>query len=565
MNNHAVHYTLSILNQAQHWIEVKAHFLSIKPSEKIEVRIPFWRPGRYEAGNFSKNILEIDFLNTLGEKLSYQKTGRECWTVVTDHATELMVRCVVYAGELNAGSSYAAKDQLYVNPVNMMPFINDLVNENIALKIDVPHNWQIACTLKQDSLEKNVFYASNFDELADSPFIASNALEHHQFEESGLIVHLWFKGCESSVDFEKLEADFRPFIADQLNMMGHLPIDSYHFIFQLLPDAFYHGVEHANSTVIALGPAISVFEQPMYDELLGVSSHEFFHAWNIKRIRPSEMLPYDFKSENYSRLGWIYEGITTWYGDYSLYRSGVFDTTRYLKTLNEKLKRHFLNYGRFRQAVSEASFDTWVDGYVAGVPHRKTSIYTEGSLVACMLNYLIQIHSNKANSLDDVMRILFKDASQGIGYSDARIKEIIRSLTVGLDIDSFFNSYIYGVESFESLLEQALLSDGFVIKTHKHYSELEHQLGCIFTQKDNHLFIHQVAPDSIADKVGLSAGLQMIAWNNYRISKDNYKKLILSDGINKLVYFKGNHLEEAEIILDGNQFYYLSKEVQKEG
>jgi predicted metalloprotease with PDZ domain len=182
-------------------------------------------------------------------------------------------------------------------------------------------------------------------------------------------------------------------------------------------------VEHTNSTVIALGPSYGVMNNKGYEDLLGVSSHELFHAWNIKTIRPVEMMPYDYSRENYSRLGYVAEGVTTYYGDVMLLRSGVFTEEQYLKTFNELLEKHFNNFGRLNLSVADSSFDTWLDGYKQGVPGRKASIYTEGALCAFMLDIIIRKNSNNKRSLDDLMRLLYEEfGKKQRGYSEGEYK-----------------------------------------------------------------------------------------------------------------------------------------------
>jgi predicted metalloprotease with PDZ domain len=180
------------------------------------------------------------------------------------------------------------------------------------------------------------------------------------------------------------------------------PVDEYHFIFQIVPYKFYHGVEHKKSTVITIGPGYAINGGDVYEDVLGVSCHELFHLWNIKTIRPIEMLPYDYTKENYSRSGYVYEGFTTYYGDKILLSSDVFNEQQYFVTLQERLLKHFHNFGRFSLSVTDSSWETWLDGYLPGAPYRKTNIYDEGCLIAFMLDVLILKATGNTKSLRDV-------------------------------------------------------------------------------------------------------------------------------------------------------------------
>jgi len=250
-----------------------------------------------------------------------------------------------------------------------------------------------------------------------------------------------------------------------------------------------------------------------------VSSHELFHAWNVKTIRPSEMAPYNFTGENYSRLGWVYEGITTWYGDQFLLRSGVFDTKRYLNTLNDKLKRHFTSYGRFNQPVSEASFDTWLDGYVPGIPHRKTSIYVEGSLIAFLIDSRLRESSNDNVSLDNLMKRLYDDARSGKSYSKERILDILKDIS-GIDFTDFYANYIEGTHDFEPELIRCFTRIGLNLNMHLPFTEAEHRFGFRILESAGQTTIAMLAPGSPAEASGLMVGDQIIACNGRKLGNN---------------------------------------------
>ncbi|MBK7816258.1 MAG: hypothetical protein IPJ60_01145 [Sphingobacteriaceae bacterium] len=227
------------------------------------------------------------------------------------------------------------------------------------------------------------------------------------------------------------------------------PFDEYHFLFQITPFKFYHGVEHFKNTVIALGPGYDLHQAKVYEDLLGVSCHELFHAWNIKTIRPKEMLPYDYTKENYAETGFVYEGFTTYYGDKNLYSSGVFTVEQYFETLEERLDKHFNNFGRYNLSVAQSSWDNWLDGYVPGVPYRKTSIYDEGNLIAFMLDVIIMEATQNKRSLRDVCRKLHNEfGKKGKGYSKENIIELCEE-AAGKDLKDFFNKFVFGANDYD--------------------------------------------------------------------------------------------------------------------
>jgi predicted metalloprotease with PDZ domain len=371
--------------------------------DELLIQLPAWRPGRYELGNFAKNIQKWAAFNKEGKPLKFEKITKDCWKVETEGATDITIKYNYYANELNAGSTFLNQEQLYINPVNCCLYLPDRIDEACELQLVLPNDYKVAIGAKE--IGENLYALNDFHELADSPFFASNSLQHKTYNYNGVEFYIWFQG-ECMPEWDTLIKDFKSFTVEQLEMMEAFPVKAYHFLCQIIPYRGYHGVEHTTSTVIMLGPGYNLMKGITYEDLLGVSSHELFHTWNVKTIRPIEMAPYDYSTENYSKLGYVCEGVTTYYGDLFLYRSGVFTKEQYLKTFAERLQKHFDNFGRYNKSVAESSYDSWLDGYTKGAPNRKTSIYDEGCLLAFITDVFIRKNTKNEKSLDDVMRYL---------------------------------------------------------------------------------------------------------------------------------------------------------------
>ena len=219
-------------------------------------------------------------------RLNFEKVQSSEWLIDTKNVKKVHVHYNFYASELNAGSTFLSNEQLYVNPVNCFVFTDKAFNEPVELNLNIPDSWDIACSMKQNSKQ---LIAANFDELFDSQFIVSNSLQHKSYEAGGVLFHIWFNG-EVKPDWDLLLKDFIAFSEKQITKFTEFPVDEYHFLFQILPFKAYHGVEHTKSTVISLGPSYEVFGK-LYKELLGVSSHELYHTWNIKTIRQLRCIP----------------------------------------------------------------------------------------------------------------------------------------------------------------------------------------------------------------------------------------------------------------------------------
>ena len=367
-----MHYKIYLKNPQSHYIYVDLTISDINTTF-IELQLPTWRPGRYELGNFAKNIKRVDAFDESKNDLSYHKTNNSTWHIETNGCSKVTVTYSYHTSEINAGNCFADENQLYINPVHLCMYEQSKINQSHVIELDIPDSYQIISTLHKN---KKTLTTSNFDELADSPILASETIQSDYYEINGVKFWLHFNG-ECKPNFEQIKSDFYKFTQTQLSFWGSIPVNEYHFIFQILPYKFYHGVEHQKSTVIAIGPGYNLNSGNTYESILGVSCHELFHTWNVKYIRPIEMLPYDFSKENHARTGFVYEGFTTYYGDLLLLTSGVFTNQQYFETLEERLDKHFHNYGRFNLYVAASSFDTWLDGYFPGTPYRKTSIYDE--------------------------------------------------------------------------------------------------------------------------------------------------------------------------------------------
>lgn len=497
----------------QHYIRFIAVFPVIK-SETI-LKISAWRPGRYELGNFAKNVRNFKVHNPAGKLIEFRKTDKSSWLIHSKNCEEIVVEYEYFAAELNAGSSFLDETQLYVNPVNCFLYSDDFKNESYVIHLSTPDSWNIACSLKS---ENKVLTATNYEELADSPFICSANLSHDSYKVNGITFHIWFNN-HKHVNWNRLKTDFIKFTTKQLEDFTHFPASEFHFLIHSLPYLAYHGVEHLKSTVITLGPSYDIFGS-LYSELLGVSSHELYHVWNVKSIRPIEMHPYDFEKENYSRLGYVYEGVTTYLGDLYLLKSGVFDLDSYLKEFNKQLQKHFDNPGRFNYSVAQSSFDTWLDGYVAGAPGRKVSIYTEGCLLALIADVKIRKATSNKFGIEEVMkRLYFEFAQKGIGYSENDYREILEKVS-GESFDYYFSNYIHGNQPYDHLINETLEYLGLELIQKPSSSFAESKLGFKYLPKGKNAVVQSIYPGSPAENGGLSIGDEIIAINEFQLNSD---------------------------------------------
>lgn len=501
-------FTFSIENASQQYIHISAQF---EVSEEVTfIQLPSWRPGRYELGNFAKNVRNFEVFDEKNQRLVFQKANKDCWAVETKNIQRITVNYNFFANVINAGSSYLDVRQLYVNPVNCCVYTNEVFNSPVEIKLNIPEHWEVASSMEKTATG---FQVADIEELLDTPFIASEQLQHRDYTSNGVLFHVWFNG-EVKPNWDRLLSDFQKFTDAQIKKFTEFPVKEYHFINLILPYKSYHGVEHQKSTVISLGPSYDVFGE-LYKELLGVSSHELYHTWNVKAIRPIEMFPYNFTKENYSKLGYLCEGVTTYLGDLFLFKSGVFTEKQYFEEFTEQLQKHFDNFGRFNYSVAESSFDTWLDGYELGAPNRKVSIYTEGCLLAFVTDVEIRRANDDKFGIDEVMKYLyFNYALEGKGVSEADYQAAIENIA-GCSFQWLFDDYINGKKPFESIITNALEHLGFELDHEPSKSYTQSRLGLKTIPSGKDFIVHQMYPGSPAEIGGLMQGDRITAVNGF--------------------------------------------------
>ena len=401
---------------------VDIRILIPKVQEKsLELHLPMWRPGRYQLQNFAKNVLNFSSREQDGEKLEWRKSQKNVWHVEDTSGKNVEIRYQYFAKELNAGSSFVNRNFVYINPVNLCLYLPKLLNQTFEVNIDrqgleCHYSGGLEAIFQENTLK---LHPKDFHHFFDSPFILSKGISHERFKVGEVSFHVWIEGV-FKIDKDKLINDLSKIAESQIQLFGEFPEKDYHFML-IVPEAtYYHGVEHRNSTMMVLGEN-GVLPEAYYKDLLGLASHELFHTWNIAKIRPKELLPYDYGKENYFETCFVAEGFTTYYGDKILFESCVISHEEYLYELETTFRRHFEEADYASQSLLESSFDLWVDGYEKGTPNKKVSVYSKGAIVALILDLKIKQKFKGKRSLDNVMRLLwlkFGNMKRGYTYKD---------------------------------------------------------------------------------------------------------------------------------------------------
>ncbi|WNJ16767.1 hypothetical protein [Pontibacter sp. G13] len=509
-------YFLSFPDPASHEIHVRL-VLTASDEQPILLQLPAWRPGRYERQRFDRFISLVEAQDLQGTPLAVEQTSTHNWQVVPSEPGKLEVTYRFFAQQTDAGGSFFNEDQIYVNGINLFLFRPGKLDIPVRLHLDLPHDYEVAGALKLDG---DAYSFKDFHELVDSPFFAAPDLQHHAFDVQGVKTHVWFMGrCRP--DFIKIEEDIRKYSEAQMAMFGEFPVGEYHYLNLMVPAPYRHGVEHTKSTVISMGPGTALMTPAMYKSFLEISSHELFHTWNVKQLRPSDMWPYDYSGEQYSRLHDITEGVTTYYGDLMLWKGGVWGLDEWVNSINAELRTFHAFGGSEDISLETASFQSWTRQYSPeGIPNHRISFYTKGYLVAMLADFKIRQATHNEFSMDDVVANMYHQiAKAGRGYTRTDYLAMLESVS-GISFADFYADYILGTKPLDGLLQEMASYMGLTMVPMPNSTMMETWLRARVEYKDGKCIVKTLLPGSPLQDAGIGLGDELVALNGLRISPD---------------------------------------------
>lgn len=515
-----IHYTLSFSQYYQHLIEVKVRF---DAALQQELWLPTWIPGSYLIREFSRYVEAVKARDvTTGEAIPVQKLAKNKWRLASQTSQSVEVSYQVYAYDLSVRGAYVDHERLYVNPTAVCLAVAGQEASPLQLHIDVPQalqHFQLAGSYaKAQTLAPQASYTftlTDYANLIDSPFELAQQ-QQILFSVQGIPHQLAISGSHQT-NLGRLSQDLQRICSTEIAMFGEAPFNDYSFMVMATGNS-YGGLEHQTSTsLISPRDDLPKWNEPAkpssnYQRFLGLCSHEYFHAWLVKFIRPHNFVSPDLHQEGYTSLLWIFEGFTSYYDDLILYRSGVVDQAAYLTLLGEQITRYLQNPGRAVQSVAESSFDAWIKYYRPDENSNNagTSYYNKGALVALCLDLVLR---QQGASLDDLLRCLYQRAKQGIQVDEQTIAEVSRELT-GQALSDFLTRYVDGTE--ELPLAQLLADFGLVLST----DNKVWPLGIKAQETTQGLQVQQVLRHSAAATAGLSAQDVIIAINQLKASNN---------------------------------------------
>ncbi|MEG0483169.1 MAG: M61 family peptidase [Acinetobacter sp.] len=512
-----LHYQIEFDEYRQHLVHVTLRFLA-NPTQVLS--LPTWIPGSYLIREFAKHIESVKAYDEDGRQLKINKFEKNKWRLYnTDHEL-ITVEYDVYAYDLSVRGAYVDQTRLYVNPACVCLGLQDQEQAPIELEIFLPDelkHFQIATGLASKSLVKGRYTlkADNYAQLIDAPFELADQTRF-SFEANG-IPHEFVVSGQHAMNAERMKQDIEKICSTEISMFGSAPFSDYTFMTMATGNS-YGGLEHPNSTsLISPRDDLPKADEPTepsadYQRFLGLCSHEYFHSWLVKFIRPENFANYDLDQEGYTSLLWIFEGFTSYYDDLILYRSGVISQESYLKLLKSQIDRYLQNPGRFIQSVSESSFDAWIKFYRQDENSNNagTSYYNKGCLVALCLDLGLRL---RGSSLDALMRRLYENSQKGIQVNERTIFDLCKELT-GDDWTEQINHLINTTD--ELPLDQLFPEFGlsYSLKNDKTLP-----FGLKVVEKPEGLLIQQARRDGAGVQAGLSANDVIVAIDGLKASE----------------------------------------------
>lgn len=510
----SVDYTLGMSLPNSHYFEVEMNVTDLK-EDHIIVKMPVWAPGSYLVREFAKSVNMVTATNALGNNLEVKKVSKNAWRIETKGEKTVKISYEVYAFELSVRTSFLDDSHGYINGTSVFMYLDG--EKDLAGKLTInPHESfkKISTALKNEG--GNVFSFEDYDQLVDCPIEIGNQKEFH-FEAAG-VDHTVAMYGEGNYDVETLKRDMAKIVEAETIIMGENPNKEYLFIIHniTVPSG---GLEHVNSTTLQVNRW--TYEGNQYLGFLSLVAHEYFHLWNVKRMRPKTLGPFDYDCENYTDLLWVMEGFTSYYDELALRRAGFYSEDDYLGKLFSTINYVENQPGNKVQPVAHASFDAWIKAYRSNENSVNTTIsyYSKGQILAAMLDLYIINKFKAKKSLDDFLQMLYAEyyKKKDVGYTEAQFQAALENF-LDEDMDWFFDKYVYGTEQVD--FKKFFSGVGLDIKDK--ITKAEPSLGIRTGYSGGKLIIKTVYAGSAAEKQGLSVNDEIVAFDNYRVDEYNF-------------------------------------------
>lgn len=436
-----VRYRVCLPRPHNHLYEIEAEF---PPTEgPLEVCLPVWTPGSYMVREYARHLREMRAATASGSTLSCERVDKRTWRIEA-HEGPTVLRYRVYAHELTVRTSHLDDSHAFFTGATLFVYSEPLRNEPHRVELGTPPGWRSFTALPE---ENGGFVAKDYDELVDSPF-ELGPHEPVRFTAAGVPHELVIWGGAPSPDRTRLAADLPKVCEKAVSVFGELPVSRYVFLL-FLADRGRGGLEHRASSAL-LFPHLPLVSGKGWEDFLTLVAHEYFHLWNVKRLIPRALVPFDYGKECHTTLLWAFEGVTAYYDNLLVRRAGLMSPERYLVRLGETLSLLLATPGRKTMSLAEASFTAWIKLYRPdeSTPNSAISYYLKGEVVAALLDLEIRRATNDEKSLDDVMRLSWARYGDGRGVPEDGVEAAAREVG-GEGLSAFFDRAIRGTDELD--------------------------------------------------------------------------------------------------------------------
>ncbi len=404
-------YSVDLSRTASQLITIRVELPNIDADETV-LQMPVWRPGRYEILDPAGTVRTLSATDAAGNPVAFTKTDKSTWRFETAGVDQLIVEYTIYANSIGNRTRHADATHAFMNPSCV--FMYDPARRAQPVRVSIhsaPQGWKLSTGMEHDptSEAEMAVVARDYDTLVDCP-IEVGIHDLKTFDVRGVPHEIMIWGRHEA-DFDKLTEDFAKIVESQARVFefdGPLPYGRYVFMIHCGP-GLGGGTEHINSTIMLTRPA-SFTDDDAYEGFLGLVSHEMFHTWNVKRMRPAGITPYEYQHENYTDLLWVAEGTTSYYDDLVLVRTGLIDVDTYLGRLQASIGYVRNNPGLSVQTLEESSFDAWIkfNKRTPDSPNTTVNFYSQGAMASLIIDHWIRDHTADERSLDNAMRLVYE-------------------------------------------------------------------------------------------------------------------------------------------------------------
>lgn len=508
-----------------HYFEVEMHLTDFE-GDYIDIQMPTWAPGSYLVREFARHVNLVKAKDSNDKLLNVYKRNKNTWRIEKGDSKAVTINYEVYAFELTVRTSFLDLTHGYINGTSVFMYPENDKNLGGELHITPYKDFKkisTALPIKGEGLSTEnrtqIFTFENYDHLGDSPIEIGNQ-EVFTFDAAGVKHKVAMYGA-GNYDIPTLQKDMAKVVESATNVFGENPNKEFLFIIHNVMKGG-GGLEHCASTSLSVNRW--TYEGEAYIQFLSLVAHEYFHLWNVKRIRPVELGPFNYNEENYTSLLWVMEGFTSYYDELILRRAGFYTEQQYLKKLNTILNYVEGSVGNKVQPVAHASYDAWIKAYRTNENSANTiiSYYPKGQLLASVLDAMIVNKYKGKKSLDDFMQTLWNKYYKKLnrGFSEDEFQAELE-VFLKMDLSTFFKDYVFGVKTIPYNFYFSEI--GLTVKD---VSSVKPSFGASVYNNNGKVIVRRIRANSAAEESGLSVNDEIISFNGFRVDADSFENYV---------------------------------------